>query len=73
MLIEGDVLKADNARYADAVLITLTNNELLYLFPSLKLTLAVQTVEHVNYPDQAKSLLDLVRYSSTYYKRMWTV
>ena len=40
LLTEGDVSKADNTRYADADLITLTNNGLLYLFSSLKLTLA---------------------------------
>ena len=54
MLIEGDVLKADNTRYADSDLIALANNGLLlYLFSSLKLTLAGLTVEHVNYPGQA--------------------
>ena len=41
LLIEGELLKADNARYADADLIALTNNGLLYLFSSLKLTLAL--------------------------------
>ena len=40
LLIEGDVLKADDTRYANADLIALTNNGLLYLFSSLKLTLA---------------------------------
>ena len=34
LLIEGGVLKADNTRYADADLIALTNNGLLYLFSS---------------------------------------
>ena len=68
LLIEGDVLKADNTRYADADLIALTNNGLLYLFSSLKLTLPGQTVEHVNYSGQASQLLGLVSYSSTYYK-----
>ena len=68
LLIQGDVLKADNTRYADADLITLTNNGLLYLFSSLKLILAGQTVERVNYPGQATSLLGLASYSSTYYK-----
>ena len=48
LLIEGDVLKADNGSYADADLITLTNNGLLYLFSSLKLTVAGETVEHVD-------------------------
>ena len=68
LLIEGNVLKADDTRYADADLIALTNNGLLYLFPSLKLTLAGQTVEHVNYPGHATSLLGLPSYSSKYYK-----
>ena len=55
LLIEGNVLKADNTRYVDDDLIALANNGLLYLFSNLKLTLAGQTVEHVNYPGQATS------------------
>ena len=46
----------------------LTNNGLLYLFSSLKLTLAVQAMEHVNYPGHATTLLGLARYSTTYDK-----
>ena len=68
LLIESEVLKADNARYADPDLIALTNNGLLYLFSSLKLTLAGQEVEHVNYPGHATSLLGLATYSSEYQK-----
>ena len=45
LLIEDDVLQADDARYADGDLRALTNNGLLYLFSSLKLTLDGQTVE----------------------------
>ena len=40
----------------------------LYLFSSMKLTLAGQMVEHVNCPGHATSLLGLASYSSTYYK-----
>ena len=68
LLIEDEVLKADSARYADADLIALTNNGLLYLFSSLKSTLAGQEVEHVNYPGDATSLLGLASYSSEYQK-----
>ena len=57
LLMEGDLLKADNTRYADAYLIALVNNEFLHLFSSLKLILEGQTVEHVNYPGHATSLL----------------
>ena len=53
---------------ADADLVALTNNGLLYLFCRLKLTLAGQRVELVNYPGQATSVLGLASYSSTYYK-----
>ena len=68
LLIEGDMLKADNTRHANADLIALTNNGLMHLFSSLKLTLAEQMVEHVNYPGQATSLLGLVTYSPDYSK-----
>ena len=68
LLIEGNILIADDTRYADADLIALTNNGLVYLFSSLKLTLAGQMVEHVNYPGHATSLFGLVSYSATYYK-----
>ena len=65
LLIEGNVLKADDTRYAYADLIALTNNGLLYLFSSLKLTLVGQKFEH---PGQATSRLGLASYSSTYHK-----
>ena len=68
LMVEGNVLKADSTRYADADLIVLTNNGLVYLFPSMKLTLAGQMVEHVNYPGQATSLLGLATYSPDYSK-----
>ena len=66
LLIESDVLKGENARNADADLIALTNNGLMYLFSSMKLTLDGQMVEHVNYPSQATSLLGLATYSPDY-------
>ena len=64
LLIEGDVFKADDTRYAHNDHIALTNNGLLYLFCSAKLTLAGQEVEHVNHPGHATSLLGLASYSS---------
>ena len=68
LLIDGNVLKADNARYANANLVALTNNGLMYLSSSLKLTFAGQTVEYVNYPGQATSLPGLASYSLTFTK-----
>ena len=68
LLGEGDVLKADNTRYAEADDIALTNNGLVHLFSSLKLALAGQMVEHVNYPGQATSLPGLATYLPDYTK-----
>ena len=68
LLIEGDVLKADSTRYTHTDLITLMNNGLMYLFSSMKLTLAGRMMEHVNYPNQASSLLGLTSYSPDYSK-----
>ena len=61
-------MKADNTRYADADLIALTNNGVMYVLSSLKLTLPGQMVEHVNYAGQATSLLGLATYSPDYSK-----
>ena len=61
-------MKADSTRYADADLVALTNNGFRYRFSSMKLTLAGQMVEHVNYPGQATSLLGLASYSPDYSK-----
>ena len=60
LLIEGNVLKADNTRYEDADLIALTNNGLLYLFSDIGWANGGAC--------QATSLLGLASYSSTYYK-----
>ena len=62
------MLKADDTRYLDADRIAFTNNGLLHLFSSLKLTFAGQEVEHVNYPGDATSLLGLASYSTAYSK-----
>ena len=66
MLTEGELLKADDTSYADADLIPLTNNGMQYVFNSLKLTLAGQKEELVNYPGHATSLLGLASYSMDY-------
>ena len=68
LIVEGDVLKADNTRYADADMVILTNNGLMYLFSSFKLTLAGQEVEHVKSPGFASSLMGLASYSGDFNK-----
>ena len=67
MLIEGDVLKADNTRYADADLIALGYNGPLYLFSSLKLTLADGGTSHLSWFGYITSLFS-EPFISTYLK-----
>ena len=66
LIIEGDVLKVDASRYADADMVSLTNNGLTYLFSSFRLTLAGQEVEHDNSPGFASSLMGLASYSGAF-------
>ena len=40
----------------------------MYRYSSIKLTLAVQMAEHINYPGQATSLIGLASYSPDYSK-----
>ena len=68
LTVEGDVLKADNTRYADDDMVALTNNGLMYMFSSFKLTLPPQEVEHVNSPGFASSLMGLASYSGDFNK-----
>ena len=68
LLIKGKVVKADSTRYVDADLVARTNNGLVYLFPSMKLTLAGQMVVRVNCPGQTTPLLRLASYSPDYSK-----
>ena len=60
------MLKADNTRYADAVSFHSPVMDCCIYFPVLKLTLAGQTVDDLNYPGQATSLLGLANYSTTF-------
>ena len=66
LILDGEVVKADNTQYADGDLVSLTNNGLIYLFSSFKPTLAGQEVEHVNSPGHASSLLGLASYSGNF-------
>ena len=69
LLVEGDLLKAaDNSRYADGDLITLTNNAIMYLFTSIKYNLASEEIESLNHPGFATTMLGLVKYSAGFSK-----
>ncbi len=64
--IEGQLQKTDGTTYADADVISLTNNGIMFLFDSLKYQLSGQEIEYVLYPGQATTMLGLLKYSDDF-------
>ena len=50
LLVEGRLTKNDGTAYADADVITLTNNAIMHLFSNTKYQLSEQEVESLFYP-----------------------
>ena len=69
LLVEGNLVKAaDEARYQDADLITLTNNAIMYMFTNIKYSLVGMEIESLNHPGFATTMLGLAKYSLDYAK-----
>ena len=47
LIIDGKLIKDDGTDYADADVISLTNNGMMYLFKNIKYKLAEKTIEEV--------------------------
>jgi len=62
------VENADNAAYADADVITLTNNAMMHLFSNIKYQLSGQEIESVFHPGQATAMLGLLKYPDDFQK-----
>ena len=68
LLVEGNLVKADEARYQDVDLITLTNNAIMYLFTNIKYSLGGMEIETLNHPGFATTMLGLAKYTLDYAK-----
>ena len=70
LLIEGRLTKdnASNDPYADADVITLTNNGIMYLFKRIRYDLTGKEVENVQHPGQATTMLGLLKYPDDFSK-----
>ena len=68
LLVEGDLLKDDDTRYAVADLVTLTNNAIMYLFTNMKYSLAGQEIESLNHTGFATTMLGLIKHSTGFEK-----
>ena len=62
LLVEGRLTKNDGTAYANADVITLTNNAIMHLFSNIKYQLSEQEVESLFYPGQATTMLGVLKY-----------
>ena len=68
LIVEGILTKEDDSAFADANLITLTNNAIMHLFTNIKYQLASQEIESLYYPGQASTMLGLLKYPDDFSK-----
>jgi len=59
---------ADDAEYAYADVITLTNNAMMHHFSNMKYQLSGQEIESVFHPGQATTMLGLLKYPDDFQK-----
>jgi len=62
------VKNADDAEYANADVITLTNNAMMYLFNDIKYQLSGQEIESLFHPGQATTMLGLLKFPDDFQK-----
>ena len=70
LLIEGELLKNDGTRYANADNITITNNGIMYLFKRIRYDLAEKEIESVQNVGQATTMLGLLKYPDDFSKSL---
>ena len=68
LLIEGQLIKDDDTLYANADVISLINNGMMYLFKNIKYQLSGQDIENVLHPGQATTMLGLLKYPDDFSK-----
>ena len=68
LLIEGQLVKDYDTPYADADVISLINNGMMYLFKNIKYQLSGQDIENVLHPGQATTMLGLLKYPDDFSK-----
>ena len=68
LIIEGELRKNDNNRYADDDPIALTHNGIMYLFKRIRYDLSGQEIESLVHPGQATTMLGLLKYPDDFTK-----
>ena len=62
LLVEGDLMKANDTRYGDDDLVSLANNGIMYLFSNVKYVLGDHEIESVNHPGFASTMLGMLKH-----------
>ena len=68
LIIEGELRKDDNNRYADDDPIALTNNGIMHLFKRIRYDLSGQEIENIMNVGQATTMLGLLKYPDDFSK-----
>ena len=68
LIIEGRLLKNDDTAYADANVITLINNAMMYLFSDVRYHLASHEIEVLQNPGHATTMLGMLKYTDDFSK-----
>ena len=68
LIIEGELKKNDNNRYADDDPISLTNNGIMHLFKRIRYDLSGQEMENIMNVGQATTMLGLLKYPDDFSK-----
>ena len=68
LIIEGELKKNDNNRYADNDPIALTNNGIMHLFKRMRYDLSGQEMENIMNVGQATTMLGLLKYPDDFSK-----
>jgi len=71
LVFNGKLVKnANDTVYADADVITLTNNAMMHLFSNIKYRLSGQETESLFHPGQATTMLGLLKFPDDFSKSM---
>ena len=62
LIFEGRLTKADGTAYINEDEVALTNNAIMHLFSRIEHHLSNQLIESMNYPGQATTMIDLLKY-----------
>ena len=69
LVFNGKLVKnANDAAYADADVIMLTNNAMMHLFSNIKYQLSGQEIESLFHPGQATTMLGLLKFQMIFKK-----